>query len=206
MAKQVGKKKLSINFAGVESGGGRAVPDGTYTLEVEKVTEEESSESNPYLKWIYFVTEGDCKGAKVYDNTSLQPQSLWRLKTLLECFGVDVPDSSLSLDLSEMVRLTVQADIVNETYQGKTRPKIGGFSAAGSSPAASTRSEEDDEDRPSKGKKMKGPAFKVGAKVIFDDEDDKAHKGTITAIDGDQATVDVKGEEWELDISELRAA
>mgnify|MGYP001313560415 CR=1 FL=1 len=205
MAKQVGKKKLSIDFGGVQSGGGRAVPDGDYQLEVEKVTEEESSEGNPYLKWIYTVTDGLCKGAKIYDNTSLLPQALWRLKTLLECLGVDVPDSSLSLDLGEMVGLSVEAEIVNETYQGKTRPKISGFQAAGGQPATSTQSDEDEDERPAKGKKTKGPSFKVGAKVSFKDEDDKVHKGTITAIEDDQATVDVKGEEWELDIGELSA-
>src|SRR5271170_3613659 len=103
--KKSGKKKsgVSIDFSGVESGGGRAIPDGNYTVEVTEVTEEESSEGNPYLKWIYKVATGSHKGARIYDNTSLQPQALWRLKTLLECFGEEVPDSSMDLDLEGLV-------------------------------------------------------------------------------------------------------
>lgn len=215
----VRKKKgsVSVDFSGVESGGGRAVPDGNYTLEVKEVTEEESSEGNPYLKWVYVITDGPCKGAKVYDNTSLQPQSLWRLKTLLECFGVEVPDSSMDLDLSEYIEQTVDAEVTNEDYQGKQRARITGFLGAGgegisakdaSKPSKKKDDDDDDaeDDKPAKGgakKKTTAPKLKEGAKVQFKDDADKTLKGVITAISGDEVTVDVKGEEWELQASEV---
>lgn len=213
---------VTVDFSGVESGGGRAVPDGNYTVRVKEITEEESRDGNPYLKWIWTVTEGPCKGANIYDNTSLQPQALWRLKTLLECLGQEVPDSSLDLNLGDLVGSETDAEITNETYEGKQKPRITGFLGEGGA-ASSTKTtpskakkneeeseeedsdEEEEEEKPSK-KKTKSAKFKVGQKVKFDDDDGKTQRGTITSIDGDESTVDVKGEEWTIDLAELEAA
>lgn len=213
---------ISIDFSGVESGGGRAVPDGNYTLKVKEVTEEESRDGNPYLKWVYVVTTGSAKGALVYDNTSLQSQSLWRLKSLLECLGVEVPDSAMDFDPSDVVDSELDAEITNETFEGKQKPRLTAFlGEGGSAPAATTskkkaskkveeeeeesEEEEEEEETPKKVASKKSKV-KVGQKVRFKDDDGKSHRGTITAIDGDEATVDVKGEEWSLDSAELEAA
>ncbi len=46
MAKKPAKKGgVSVDFTGVEAGGGRAVPDGEYVAEVDEVTVETSAES-----------------------------------------------------------------------------------------------------------------------------------------------------------------
>jgi len=214
-------KKVSVDFSGVESGGGRAIPDGNYTLTVVKITEEESSEGNPYLKWQYKVADGKLKGATVYDNTSLQPQSLWRLKTLLECLGEDVPDSSMELDLAEYVGKSVDAEITNEKYEGKDRPRVTGFIGAEGTADKSDDDADDSDDsdddsddsddeeetskkKPAKKTPAKTSKFKEGQKVTFEDGG-KTLTGVITALDGTTATVDVKGEEWELETSELSA-
>lgn len=60
--------------------------------------------------------------------------------------------------------------------------------------------EEEEEEKP----KKKTAKIKVGAKVRFEDEKGKTVKGTITEIDGSTAKVeDSKGDEWELDTSDL---
>lgn len=219
-SKKTGKKKsssISVDFSGVESGGGRAIPDGNYTLEVDEVTEEESSEGNPYLKFVYKVTEGPVKGARVWDNCSLQPQALWRFKTLLECFGEEVPDSAMDIDLDDLVGKSVDAELTNEEYQGKKRPRITGFLGAGGESGAETTGEADDDDDKKDDEKddddKKGGAkkktagktakYRVGQAVKFKDDKDKIQKGTVTAVDGGDVTVDVKGEEWELDADDL---
>ena len=126
-----GKKGLSIDFSGVESGGGRAVDDGEYVAEVTSVTEEESEGGNPYLAWKWKITEnGDAKGATIYDNTSLLPQALWRLKGLLEVLGFDVPDSAMTLDLKSLIGKKATLEITNEEYRGKNKPRVTGFNGA----------------------------------------------------------------------------
>lgn len=210
-----GKKKgrtITVDMSGVESGG-KAVPDGVYEVEVAEITEEESSEGNPYLKWKLRVTEGPCKGAPLYDNTSLQPQALWRLKGLLETLGVEVPDSSMDLDLEEYVGMTMTVTVANEEYQGKDRPKVAqyggeeknerapaGKKGGGKGKAKAEEPEDDDDDDDDD-----EPAFKLGQKVKFTD-DGKTLKGKVVQIEGDTATVKTSdGEDWEIATEDLTA-
>lgn len=218
-----GKKFIEIDFEGVEAGG-KVVPDDVYDVEVADVTEEESGDGNPYLKWKFKITEGDCKGSVLFDNTSLQPQALWRLKGLLECLGEDVPDSVMKMDISEYIGTEMQVTVVNESYEGKERPKVSEYGPAGgkrkSSKKASKAKEEpeddDDDDaeeekKPAKKKKASKaddddePEFKKGQRVKFTDDEDKVQKGKIVSVDDDTATVDVAGEEWEIQVSDLTA-
>lgn len=53
----------------------------------------------------------------------------------------------------------------------------------------------------SKGKKAK--TIQVGSTVTFEDDDGATLEGTVTFIDGDDVTVDVDDEEWELELSDL---
>lgn len=115
--------KIKVNFKGVESGG-KLVPEGDYTIRVDEVTQEESDAGNAYLAWVLKVADGKHKGSTLYHNTSLQPQALWNLKGVLEALGVEVPDSSLDLDLKELVGLTGNVTVEHETYQGKPKARI----------------------------------------------------------------------------------
>ena len=276
---------IEVDFNGVESGGSRSIPDGTYLVEVKKITQEEGSDSGePYLAWQFKVVEGKYKGATLFDNTSLQPQALWKLKTLLECLGEEVPDSTMRLVLSDYIGRRVQVEVTNEEYNGKDRPRITGYlfeggeseedeeeedeeedeedeeedeedeedeeedeedeeedeedeeedeedeeedeeeepkpargkgkralARAAARKAASKKDddeEEDDEDekpsskRSAKSKKSSTPAFKKGDRVSFDD-DGTTIKGKIVEIDGSVATVDVKGDEWQVQVEDL---
>lgn len=214
-------KGISVSFKGVESGG-RSIPDGTYVFEVEEITLEKSEEGNDYLKWVFKGIEGKAKGSKLWDNTSLQPQALWRLKGLLEALGVEVPDDEMDLELDEYVGMTTAIDVANEKYQGKDKPRAVGFHAAEDAegeedgePEEAVEEEEpepEEEKKPAKSVKKKPaakkaePEFKVGMKVTFDDDGDEK-SGKITAIDEDEvATVKVGKEEWEIAFSDLTVA
>lgn len=214
-AKKGGSKKkggtLSVDFSGVEAGG-KAVPDGNYTLEVKEVTEEESSEGNPYLKFIYKIVGGPAANAVVYDNASLQPQALWRLKTILECFEMEVPDGAMDIDIEELVGQQLDAEIVGEEYQGRKRPRVAGFHGPAGTldkdddrdAAEDVKSDDDDKKTSTAKKKTAGRTkSRVGETVKFKDDRNKTLTGTITAEDGDKVTVDVKGDEWELEAADL---
>jgi hypothetical protein len=215
-----GKRFLEVDFSGVESGG-KAVPDGAYTVEVAEVTEEESSEGNPYLKWKLKISEGDCKGSVLYDNTSLQPQALWRLKGVLESLDVEVEDSVMKLDIGDFVDGTFDVIVVNENYEGRDRPKVSEYGKAGaltsgksskkSSKAKPTDDEDETEEEETKptSKKKKSVKkddeveFEEGQRVKFKDDEGKLQKGTVVSTEGDTVTVEVKDEQWEIPAEDL---
>jgi hypothetical protein len=122
---------LKVDFTGVEAGGGFNVPDGQYVLAVTGVTQKKGAESgNPYLSWEFKVDSGKYKNRKIWDNTSLQPQALWKLRGLLECMGLDVEDGEFEIDLGDLEGELVGAEIVNEKYEGKDKPKVANYMPA----------------------------------------------------------------------------
>lgn len=212
------KKGRSLDFTGVETGG-KAVPDGNWLAEVVSVEEKEGSESGePYLKWKWKVKEGPGKGGAVYDNTSLQPQALWKLRGLLESLGFDVPDGAMDFDESDAVGEEAILEIVNEQYNKKDQPRVVSYLSTEGAKAANKDDADDTDDdqekdddqadtKPTSKKKKGGSKIKVGSKVKFTDEDDNVITGVVTAIDGDDVTIeDKKGEEWEVEASELEIA
>tara|TARA_R110002126_G_scaffold54613_1_gene147823 strand:- start:1125 stop:1838 length:714 start_codon:yes stop_codon:yes gene_type:complete len=222
------KKKgtFSVDFEGVESGGGRPVPDGQYNAMITKITEEEGQNSGePYLHAVYKVQGGKCDGATIHDNISLQPQSLWRLRTILECIGYEVEDGPMDIDPSDILEETLGVEVTNEDWEGRDRPRITGFTGADEEGEEEEEDEdpeeeeeedpeeeeveEEEEDEPPKKKKRKSRAKKirVGSKVKFADEEGDYVKGVIVDMDDDTANVeDSAGDVWEVDVSELEAA
>jgi hypothetical protein len=139
-AKSGKKQKLKIDFTGVESGG-RTVPDGNYLAKIDSVEEKESGEGNPYLGLKLKIQAGKAKGSVVYDNISLLPQALWKLRTLLERIGFEVPDGEMDFDPQEIVGEEVTIVVVNETYDKKERPRVGDYLST-----AENEEEEDEEE------------------------------------------------------------
>jgi len=206
-------KRVRVDFTGVDTSGGIEVPDGSYNLTVESIEEKESQEGNPYLAWIYRVKDGPCKGARIYDNTSLQPQALWRLAKLLRALKEDDLEGTKDLDLASYNGREIEVEIVNETYQGKRKPRVTDFIVEGSvevgDEETSDEDEEEEEAPPTKKsvvKKASKGGLKLGSKVRFEDDEGTVQKGTLTEIDGDTAKIDVKGDEWEVELSEVSAA
>jgi|ERR1700761_339548 len=215
MAKKSTKRTVTVDFEGVESGG-RSLADGTYLAEItEAVQKESKSSGEPMIVLKWKVVSGKGKGVVLYDNCSLQPQALWKLKGLLEALGEDVPDSTLDLDLDDLVERQATVVVTNEKYEGKDRPRITEYASAedkaDDDDTADDDSEDDeddpdDEDAPetTAAKRGRPKKVKIGAKVSFKDEKKKVVKGVIDEIDGDQVKVtDVNGDEWELEVSDL---
>lgn len=114
-------KTLTLDFTNVESRD--VLPEGTYVVKVDKVTEEEGAKA-PYLKWELSVTQGDHKNRKLWHNTSLAPQALWSLRGLLEALGMEIPTGVYKLDLKQLIGLPVAVTIEHRTYQNKVQSKI----------------------------------------------------------------------------------
>lgn len=145
--KKLKKRKgnvISVDFTGVESGG-RACPDGTFKAEITAAAEEESSTGNPMIVAKFKILNGKGKGALIYDNLSLQPQALFRLKALCEAVGLEV-DGAADIDLDDIIGEEILVDVENETYEGKKRPRAVGYAAPGSETEEEDAEEEEEEE------------------------------------------------------------
>lgn len=194
----VRKKVLSIDFTGVE-GGGRSCPDGRYVGKLKSWEQAEGSDSGqPYLACKFSVN-----GATVYDNFSLQPQALWRLKGYLQALGTEVPDGAFDLDMDECIGVEVGVEITNEKYNGKDKPRITDFFGADQVGEAQGGGEASSTSTPTP---ITGSKIKVGSTVKFNDDENHTYTGKVKAIADDVATVDVKGDEWEVELENLSLA
>lgn len=165
------RRSITVDMEGVESGG-KIVPDGTYNAKVEEIEEKESSNENDMLVVKWRILSGKGKGGLVWDNISLTPQALWRLKGLLEALEIEVPDGSMDLDIDELIGQEASIQITNEKYEGKDRPRVTGYGSAGEG----EEEEEEEEEDERVGKKPKKPASKKPAKDEDEDEEEETEE------------------------------
>lgn len=199
--------------------------------DVEVKTSENSGAD--YLAFTFKVVDGKFKGKKVWHNCSLQPQALFNLRGLLEALGYEVPQGPMELDPADLIGEQCGAEVVHEVYQGKKKARVAEFFSPGELGEEEEEEEKEEEEEapaPEKGKKQpeleedeedeapepkgkKAPAkrskgkkaktIQVGSTVTFEDDDGATLEGTVISIDGDDVTVDVDDEEWELELGDL---
>lgn len=175
--KTSGKKKggISVDMSGVESGGGRPCRDGRWKAYPTSCELTESSTGNDMLKFRWKVTSGPDKGATIWDNVSLTPQALWRLKTLMEVMEMDVPDGSMEVDPDDFVGEDheIVIEIINEKYQGKDQARIMGFGGEESEDEEDDNKDDDDDDQDDKPAKKPKSSKKPSKDEEEEDDDDK---------------------------------
>lgn len=186
------RRSISVDMEGVESGG-KIVPDGYYPAKIEEVKEGESKAENPMLNLKWRITGGKAKGALVYDHISLTPQALWKLKGLLECLEIEVPDGQLDLDLSELEDAECTIEVTNETFEGKKRPKVTNYGTVGEEDE-----EEDSEDEEEEDERV-GKKPKRTAKPSKDEDEDEEEDEEEDSEDEDEESEEEDEEDEEED-------
>ena len=192
---------ISVDMS--DAGGSFKCRDGIYGATVEEITQEESQEGNDYLLWHITVDNG----SKLLHNTSLLPQSLWNLRQTMEACGMEVPESTLDIDLDDLEGSQLGIEVENEVFQGKKRPRIVDtfpFSelderleeSGGNVPDDEPEEPDDNQDAI---EFAQNSSVVVGSHVTCDDGD----VGVVTEIDGDIATVDVDGTHYEVEMDSL---
>lgn len=114
---------VTVDLSGVEASR-KAIPEGTYEVVVNEATQKDSRDGNPMIAFEFEVTEGAHKGTKLYENCSLQPQALFKLKSVLLALGMDIPNKAFDLNLRDLVGLTCEVEVGHEVYEGKKRARI----------------------------------------------------------------------------------
>ena len=119
---------VSVDLSDV--GGNEWPPEGVHVAKVVKCETQRSSSGNPMLYWEFEVSADDgSQFRRVWTNTSLQPQALWKLRDLVNALGVfPGPDGFKKSEcLGKMCRIWV----THEEYQGKTIAKVDEYSPLG---------------------------------------------------------------------------
>ena len=121
MAKK-SKNVVSINWD--EEEGGKFIKNpGEYIVKAIAVEQDDDDEGKSFLKWTFEVQEGKAKGATITTRTYLTPKALWKLRELLECMGIEVPQGSVQdLDLDEVIeegeKFVIEVEEGNERADG----------------------------------------------------------------------------------------
>lgn len=131
------KSTIKVDLTGVETR--KNLPEGQYMVTLNSASVEKSQNSgNDYIKFEFEVSEGKFRGAKLYHNSSLQPQALFNLKAVLTALGFSIPNKAFELELEDLIGLTCIVEVTHEVYQGENRARITEFINADD--------EDDDED------------------------------------------------------------
>ena len=104
-----------VDFTDVETTTFENLPRGRYLVNLKEIEEREGSEY-PYLAMVFEVTEGseeDHAGRKLFDNMSLSPKALWRLKLFLTAAGYSEEDleGELELDPEDLLETEVEVQV-----------------------------------------------------------------------------------------------
>lgn len=109
-----------LDFTNVSSGF-EVLPAGNYDATVAKVEVRNSKAGDSqYLNFEWDVIDENGKERKVWDIASLKPQALWKLKAIMEAFGMLV-EGQIDLDLDEFVGQSAVLELEIDTYNGKER-------------------------------------------------------------------------------------
>lgn len=204
---------IKVDFTGVSLEGGKLLPEGPIQLELDEIEEMEGEESGkPYLQFKWKVSDGgDDQGVVAYDNMSLQPQALWKLRGCLEAMGVATEEGTMDIDPEELIGLNVIGDIIHEPYKGKNKHRVNGYSQVeeGTTQPAPSASKAVVKKRTAASTESE---WSVKQKVSFQDGK-RTLSGVITELDGDKVTVRVSGEkkkddngDYEMEVGDLTAA
>lgn len=174
--KKKAKKLKTLNIPGMRDVEGKRplAPEGTYEIAVKEITLEES-DNGEYYKWVFEKAGGKGKGALVYHNTSLQPQALWNLRSILESLGIDPPDDDEEMDIEDFIGKSLMATISHEKKEGySTQARIVDHEPTEGS-GEEEEAEEDDDDKEAKKRAARKArrAARAGKKNDDGDDDEK---------------------------------
>lgn len=141
---------INVDFTGVEVNDGdfEPLPEGVYNCSVFDITVEENKKGDGnYLKWQLKVLDDKYNNRRLWYNTSLKPQSLWKLKQILNRIAPDI-DWSKEYGVGEIIDiaegLPCRAEVsYDEEYENNNVDDI-----IAPKDSAKTEAEDKDEDLP----------------------------------------------------------
>lgn len=105
---------IVVDMTGVTVGGAAPMDEDDYPAVVTKSDIHEAKSSGEDTLYLDLAVGEE--GRKLSWNTSLQEQSLWRLKRLLVRLGIEVPEGPFEFDEQDLVGIEVVARVTKERH------------------------------------------------------------------------------------------
>lgn len=120
---------IMLDFSSVPSR--EPMLEGLYVLTIAKSEMKKSNSGNDMLS-LEFDVQSDANGEavpgnrKLWENCSMLPQALFKLKNLLESIGYDT-SAAIDFEPLDLIGQSVQASVIQEEYNGEMRNRIKKF-------------------------------------------------------------------------------
>lgn len=120
MARRTTKKtSVRLDLSNV----GKAFEKGKeYAVQVAECTLE-TGEKAPYFSLKLKGVDDEYSESVMYHNASTSPESLWRLRPLMEAFGIEIPDGPMDISPDDFVGKTAMCSVFLDKYDGGSRVK-----------------------------------------------------------------------------------
>lgn len=106
---------LNLDFSNVPSR--EPLDEGIYQLQIAKAEEKIASTGTPMLTIEYNVLEVE-GNRKLWENYPLTESALWKIQELFKALGMDA-SSVITIDPKDLIGETVNAKVVQDTYNGE---------------------------------------------------------------------------------------
>ncbi len=116
---------IKLDFTSTENNEYGVLPEGWYDCTISNADVKISPTSGgKYVAWTFKVFEPpEYKNRKLFLNTSLQPQALWKLKELLNAVGINV-NGVYEFDPDDIIGSIVKVYAIESNYRGKDVNKV----------------------------------------------------------------------------------
>jgi hypothetical protein len=97
------------------------IPIGQHDVEIVEVKAGCNNKGNPNLRVSFETSDG----GQVVDWLVHVPSARWRWRQLWEATGLEFPIDSGEVDETDLIGRRVHIEVIEDTYQGVTRRKVG---------------------------------------------------------------------------------
>lgn len=106
------------------------VPEGWYASRITDFTVRKSSAGNPNVSWEFTICDGDYDGYKVWGNTAITQNAIWKLTALGNAVGYPLQKGiSLIGQLDEILGREVGIQVIHREWNGTQRANVDSFAA-----------------------------------------------------------------------------
>lgn len=99
------------------------VPEGIYTVQVEKLEPKQSKAGNNMVNVTFNILEpADHMGRKLFTSLVLMQQAMWKVKQFVKACGI--PYDTTGFDLGSSIGGQMLVKVLQETYDDNGTPKI----------------------------------------------------------------------------------
>lgn len=105
-------KAIAKKTAEQESSSFDVLPEGPYVAKLRDVKTDGQGKAGPYWTWEFEITDGDHKGRRLWVNTSLAENALWKMKEVFDAMGYTT-DSDTDEMIGEKVKLHVTQRVID---------------------------------------------------------------------------------------------